>query len=879
MAHTCSRCSRVNPADAVYCYYDGFALGNGSGGPALAGGQRHFPNPFVFPSGRTCRNFDELAMACQDCWSEACDLLQQGFLESFLGGMGRMDLALAAKDAARFPDRQRGLDQLLDKIPSNVLDEPMLRVDPQEINLGVVTMGADRTFELNLENQGMRLIYGTISSDNCAWITLGEGAHEKTFELTHDFTVPVKIRGDRLRAGPKPLEGRILIESNAGAFAVIVRAQVPVKPFAGGLLAGANSPRQVAEKARANPKDAAVLFEQGVVAKWYKENGWVYPVQAPSSSGLAAVQQFFEALGLTPPPKVDVNKRLIRLHAEAGDSLRETIEVTTSEKRPVWAHATSDSPWIEVGRARLNGRMATIPLGIPSVPNRPGEKITAKITITSNGNQRFVVPIEIDVGNSFEIQLAPAVAPPVERNGGAAIVPERQPVTSPIVAQPDEFTTGPSIGASSYQRRRGSGGAGFLHFVPAAVLAVLVLGLVIFDFVVNRPRSDNEGQTFTDNGRGGFNIPDTDPLIQIGYNIDTHRFGIVDLTGKDPTPGSETPYKRLTYNPYGGQNNTVVKINGEDFVFGQIVKDMKGFKKNDKQPTSWTVQMRCGAHKVYVTQTVMLVPGDNRQLDTCLVHYTIENSQDLPAKVGLRAMIDTYIGSNDGVPFSVPGHNPPLVADLAILDKGKVPDYIQALEFPDLADPGTIAHIGLKGFRLPDVDHLEEPDKVVLCRWPHDFGGRDARWDWEFESIHKDPNNPDSCIVVYWPYIQMRGHEKRDMAFTYGLSGISSDLGDGKKKGPQLGIFANRGVRPGDVFTVTGFVKNPLPNKPVRLELPDGLSLVSDAEQMPEAKGDMSQVSWKVKAEKTGKYKLEVTHGESSVKRDLEVSPKKSIFD
>jgi hypothetical protein len=68
----------------------------------------------------------------------------------------------------------------------------------------------------------------------------------------------------------------------------------------------------VAEKAKAHPREAAPLFEQGVVSRWYKDNGWTYPVQGPASSGLAAVQQYFEALGLTPAPKVDIS---------AGDAL------------------------------------------------------------------------------------------------------------------------------------------------------------------------------------------------------------------------------------------------------------------------------------------------------------------------------------------------------------------------------------------------------------------------------------------------------------------------------------------------------------------------------------------------------------------------------
>ena len=94
-----------NPADAVYCYYDGFVLGGHSrnGGPVAVGAQA-FASPFVFPTGKTCRSFNELALACQEDWKTARDLLKQGYLESFLGGLGRIDLVMAAKEAAKFPD-------------------------------------------------------------------------------------------------------------------------------------------------------------------------------------------------------------------------------------------------------------------------------------------------------------------------------------------------------------------------------------------------------------------------------------------------------------------------------------------------------------------------------------------------------------------------------------------------------------------------------------------------------------------------------------------------------------------------------------------------------------------------------------------------------
>src|SRR5580698_9933035 len=98
MAQLCMKCSRPNPSEAVYCWFDGFVLAGHDwrGGP-VAIGAKPFASPFVFPSGRSCRSFDELALACQEQWDTACELLKEGVLEGFFGALGRLDLSVAAK--------------------------------------------------------------------------------------------------------------------------------------------------------------------------------------------------------------------------------------------------------------------------------------------------------------------------------------------------------------------------------------------------------------------------------------------------------------------------------------------------------------------------------------------------------------------------------------------------------------------------------------------------------------------------------------------------------------------------------------------------------------------------------------------------------------
>src|SRR5262249_45836058 len=147
------------------------------------------------------------------------------------------------------------------------------------------------------------------------WFYFGErqgGTSRKMFQTRDTFTLVVRINGSQLRAGQKPLEGQIALDTNGGRVTVVVRARVPILPFPAGpfgtnVLAGAKTPREVALKARANPQEAAELFEQGVVKAWYQSNGWTYPVQDTQGKGKGAVQEFFEALGLAKPPQLEIS--------------------------------------------------------------------------------------------------------------------------------------------------------------------------------------------------------------------------------------------------------------------------------------------------------------------------------------------------------------------------------------------------------------------------------------------------------------------------------------------------------------------------------------------------------------------------------------------
>ena len=286
----------------------------------------------------------------------------RGHLEMFLGAVGRLDLAAVARETARLPDPDRGLDQLLGQLPGDALTPAKLVVKTPVFDLGPLAIGAQRRFVLTLANSGTRLLYGSIVFVETPWLVFGQSPEstqkvfqfgaiadkiwadaatlallsDKVFQFMDRADVPIEVAGIRLRAGLKPLEGQIVIESNGGTASVPVRAAVPPIPFPEGVLKGALTPRQVAEKAKAAPKEASAFFENRAVANWYRSNGWYYPVRGPSASGLGAVQQFFEALCLTRPPKVTLSVLALELKGRPGQMIAYTLRVQTEENRPVY---------------------------------------------------------------------------------------------------------------------------------------------------------------------------------------------------------------------------------------------------------------------------------------------------------------------------------------------------------------------------------------------------------------------------------------------------------------------------------------------------------------------------------------------------------------
>ncbi|MBX3013607.1 MAG: zinc ribbon domain-containing protein [Caldilineaceae bacterium] len=327
-------------------------------------------------------------------------------------------------------------------------------------------------------------------------------------------------------------------------------------------------------------------------------------------------------------------------------------------------------------------------------------------------------------------------------------------------------------------------------------------------------------------------------VISLGASADG-RFGLRTLQG-DPANRSDDN-KLLTFDAAGGTNDTRLWIDSATLPYGQGGLEQPPQTNNGQTTAVWLND------EIAVMQTLAYVYGTNTgRVDTIQIKYTLTNQGSVTKTVGLRLMLDTLIGNNDGVPFVVPGREG--ITDRAVDLRGAaIPDFVQALEKPDLADPGVIVHLTLQGA------DATRPDRLVISAWCETLGaweyyGALGGDDHPLQRCGQAGNTPDSAISLYFDPQALGPGASRTLITYYGLGGISST----ESRNPTLSLSFNRQVNQGDEFWITTLVGMPKAGQSVRLDLPDGLVLSNGmpAEQPVTPGGNFTQISWRVTAEK-----------------------------
>ncbi len=405
----CPRCQRTNPAEAVFCHFDGAELRpahDGSAGPR----QTRLPHEFVFPSGRRCHSYEELVEGCQEEWEVARDLLQQGVFRQFLVSAGRLDLARSARQAQSQADPDVALDAFLRMLPTTVAHAPRLELNPRRLILGTLRAGEARQLHVLVANQGKGLLHGTLTiAQGSAWLLLGDGTSRCECRLktarAQEITLRIDTRG--LPAG-QTYSSKLTVITNGGIVEVPVRFDLVAQPFPQAPFQGVRSPREMAERMRHLPKEAVPLLESGAIGQWFTANGWSYPVEEATAKGVAAVQQFFEVMGVSKPPAVELAEPEMSFTCSPGDVVYGQATVRTSSKKWVYAKVGSDAPWLRPTTPQISGpqqALFTFEVNCRSLdPNRSHE---GNLKIMANAGQTLLLPVRVQLRRPPKVPTDP----------------------------------------------------------------------------------------------------------------------------------------------------------------------------------------------------------------------------------------------------------------------------------------------------------------------------------------------------------------------------------------------------------------------------------------------------------------------------------------
>ena len=244
---------------------------------------------------------------------------------------------------------------------------------------------------------------------------------------------------------------------------------------------------------------------------------------------------------------------------------------------------------------------------------------------------------------------------------------------------------------------------------------------------------------------------------------------------------------KLTFASDEGRSNNVVfvAIDGKHYVFGleagaKLPPGLHGGEWETKKAALGKGpdgKERLGhqsvwvADKVRVTQALEVVPSRDGSLDVCLITYEVKNIGFAPRKVGLRVVVDTYVGENDAPAFALPTTKK-LITTSADLRGKAIPYAVKAIERPDLKDPGVVGY-----FTLRPGDGVEGPGRFTVTHFPSDKDIKDLlTWEIPVRNMKLGADDPgDAAVVMYWEAREIPGGA-RLLGFAYGGGVAASAL-------------------------------------------------------------------------------------------------------
>ena len=369
------------------------------------------------------------------------------------------------------------------------------------------------------------------------------------------------------------------------------------------------------------------------------------------------------------------------------------------------------------------------------------------------------------------------------------------------------------------------------------------------------------GAAAQEGGRGGVAIGNE--FIRVRVNpgpLEAGRFA-VDTTGGDPSRSADDNKVLIYGSREPWTSYTTVVVDGQAVIFGGATSRRAGREiptgVTEKGPQAAEGSVVCTARMgdIEVTQELSLARSPTTRVrDAARIAYVVTNRGQQARSVGMRVVLDTMLGSNDGAPLRAGDRAITTATQLA---GGQIPDYWQA--FDSLSQPAVISQGTLRGPGLTPPDRLEMVDWGTLA---------DSPWEFPFPTgadfTRQGEQEQDTAVALYWNPAPLAPGQTRTYATLYGVGGVSlspAQLSLGLTAPAEVD-FQYDEARP---FPVVAYVENSggfeSRGTACALELPKGLKLAEGEARVPFGPlkpGETRQASWRVvpTGEASGALKL-----------------------
>lgn len=284
------------------------------------------------------------------------------------------------------------------------------------------------------------------------------------------------------------------------------------------------------------------------------------------------------------------------------------------------------------------------------------------------------------------------------------------------------------------------------------------------------------------------------------------RFALQSTFG-DPL-NEEDDNKELIYGqPLPWTSYTTFLINGTAYVFGD--PDVRIERRSRKTFNYLPIKKQFVSdgkitsiavfEDLVLTQELSFFKNPNTLVnDSMKITYRMtNNSNNKNYSVGLRVMLDTKLGENDGAPLLMGEQSVP--TELRV-GKTELYQYWQA--FDSLVTPNIVAQGLLQSFS----GELTLPDKIHLANWG---SLADSEWELPYREgssfIREGETQHDTALAMYYHEKMITSNGETSFSTVYGLGGLSLSPGH-----LSAGLTAAKQVpgKSSEPFLVVGYLLN-----------------------------------------------------------------------